>query len=50
MKDVAPPHEMAESHRPVLEALRTGDRRRAGAALRRHVEHFARWVPREAGG
>lgn len=45
MKNVAAPHEVAESHRPVLEALRTGDSRKSGTALRRHVEHFARWVP-----
>jgi DNA-binding GntR family transcriptional regulator len=34
------PHELAERHRPVLEALRAGDPERAGAALRRHVEQF----------
>jgi DNA-binding GntR family transcriptional regulator len=34
------PHELAERHRPVLEALRAGDPDRAGATLRRHVEQF----------
>jgi DNA-binding GntR family transcriptional regulator len=33
-------HELAELHRPVLDALRAGDAEAAGAALRRHVEHF----------
>lgn len=33
-------HEIAELHRPVLEALRERDGERSGLALRRHVEHF----------
>jgi DNA-binding GntR family transcriptional regulator len=33
-------HEIAELHRPVVEALRARNPERAGAALRRHVEHF----------
>ncbi len=33
-------HELAELHRPVLDALRAGDAEAAGTALRRHVEHF----------
>jgi DNA-binding GntR family transcriptional regulator len=33
-------HEIAELHRPVLEALRAGDAELAGTTLRRHVEHF----------
>jgi DNA-binding GntR family transcriptional regulator len=33
-------HEIAELHRPVLEALRERDGKKAGAALRLHVEHF----------
>src|SRR3954469_24845404 len=40
-------HDVAEAHRPVLEAIRSGDSRAAGRALRRHVEQFARWVPAE---
>jgi DNA-binding GntR family transcriptional regulator len=32
--------ELAERHRPVLEALRAGDPERAGTTLRRHVEQF----------
>ena len=34
-------HEIAERHRPVLEALRARDPDRAGTALRRHLEEFA---------
>ena len=34
-------HEIAERHRPVLEALRARDPDAAGAALRRHLEEFA---------
>jgi DNA-binding GntR family transcriptional regulator len=37
-------HEIAELHRPVLDALRDGDPERAGLALRRHVEHFGELV------
>jgi DNA-binding GntR family transcriptional regulator len=33
-------HEIAERHRPVLEALRGRDPEAAGAALRRHVEQY----------
>ena len=33
-------HEIAEMHRPVLEALEARDPELAGATLRRHVEHF----------
>lgn len=33
-------HEIAELHRPVLEALRERDAEGSGLALRRHVEHF----------
>jgi DNA-binding GntR family transcriptional regulator len=33
-------HEIAERHRPVLEALRAGNPEAAGAALRRHVEQY----------
>ena len=33
-------HEIAERHRPVLEALRACDPEAAGAALRRHVEQY----------
>jgi DNA-binding GntR family transcriptional regulator len=34
-------HEIAERHRPVLDALRDRDPDRAGAALRRRLEEFA---------
>jgi DNA-binding GntR family transcriptional regulator len=33
-------HEIAELHRPVLDALRARDAEAAGTALRRQVEHF----------
>jgi DNA-binding GntR family transcriptional regulator len=33
-------HDIAERHRPVLEALRTRDPELAGTTLRRHVEQF----------
>jgi DNA-binding GntR family transcriptional regulator len=33
-------HQIAELHRPVLDALRDRDPERAGTALRHHVEHF----------
>ena len=36
---------VAESHVPVLEAIRTGDAERAASVLRRHIESFAAWVP-----
>jgi DNA-binding GntR family transcriptional regulator len=39
--------DVAESHLPVLEAIRSGDPKRAGRALRRHVEQFASWIPVE---
>lgn len=34
------PHDLAELHVPVLDALSAGDPDAAGAAIRRHVEHF----------
>jgi DNA-binding GntR family transcriptional regulator len=37
-------HQIAELHRPVLDALRARDPKTAGAALRRHVEHFGELV------
>jgi DNA-binding GntR family transcriptional regulator len=37
-------HDIAELHRPVLEALRDRDSGRAGLALRRHVEYFGELV------
>jgi DNA-binding GntR family transcriptional regulator len=37
-------HEIAELHRPVLDALRDRDPKRAGLALRLHVEHFGELV------
>jgi DNA-binding GntR family transcriptional regulator len=37
-------HEIAERHRPVLDALREKDPGRAGTALRRHLEDFAEFL------
>jgi DNA-binding GntR family transcriptional regulator len=37
--------EVAETHVPVLEALRSGDAETAATALRSHIESFAQWVP-----
>lgn len=34
------PHELAELHRPVLEALKVGDGEKAGMLIREHVEFF----------
>jgi DNA-binding GntR family transcriptional regulator len=47
VKDHSDLHEIAEMHRPLIEAFRSGDRARCGRAVRRHIEHFAKWVPRE---
>lgn len=40
--------EIVAMHEPVLEALRGGDPDRAGAALRRHVEHFGEVLRRRS--
>jgi DNA-binding GntR family transcriptional regulator len=37
-------HAIAESHVPILEALRARDPERTSAALREHFEYYARWV------
>ena len=47
VKDHSDLHEIAEMHRPLIEAFRGGDRARCRRAVRRHIEHFAKWVPRE---
>jgi DNA-binding GntR family transcriptional regulator len=39
--------DVAESHLAVVEAIRSGDPKRAGRTLRRHVEQFAGWIPEE---
>lgn len=36
---------VAESHVPVLEALKRGDAEQSATILRRHIESFADWVP-----
>jgi DNA-binding GntR family transcriptional regulator len=43
-------HEIAELHRPVLEALRARDPELAGSTLRRHVEQFAELLKGAAPG
>jgi DNA-binding GntR family transcriptional regulator len=35
---------IAESHVPILAALRAGDAERSAGALREHFEYYARWV------
>jgi DNA-binding GntR family transcriptional regulator len=37
-------HAIAESHVPILEALRAQDPERTAGALREHFEYYARWV------
>ncbi len=37
-------HEIAEMHRPILEALAAGDSERAGAIIRQHVEFFGKLI------
>jgi len=37
-------HEIAEMHRPVLEALAEGDAEKAGLLLRKHVEYFGELI------
>lgn len=34
------PRDVAEMHRPIIEALRSGNAEAAGSAIRAHVEHF----------
>jgi DNA-binding GntR family transcriptional regulator len=41
-------HEIAEMHRPVLEALRERDPHKAGTVLRHHVEHFGELLKGES--
>lgn len=43
-------HVVAESHRPVLEALRAGNAAQSGRILRKHIESYAKWVPLDAAG
>jgi DNA-binding GntR family transcriptional regulator len=38
------PYELAERHRPVLEALAAGDSERAGTLIRQHVEFFGELI------
>jgi len=37
--------EVAESHVPVMETLRSGDPERSARALREHIESFSGWAP-----
>lgn len=37
-------YELAEMHRPILEALAEGDAEKAGLLLRKHVEHFGELI------
>jgi DNA-binding GntR family transcriptional regulator len=47
VKDHSDLHEVAEMHAPLIDAFRTQDRARCARMLRKHIEHFAKWVPRE---
>jgi DNA-binding GntR family transcriptional regulator len=47
VKDHPDLHDVAEMHRPIIEVFRTQDRARCARMLRKHIEHFAKWVPRE---
>ena len=44
------PREAAEKHVPILEAIRSGSRPRAGREARKHVEEFARIARRAREG
>ncbi|MDQ6661327.1 MAG: GntR family transcriptional regulator [Chloroflexota bacterium] len=44
LKTELDPHQLAERHRPVLEALAAGDSERAGALIRQHVEYFGKLI------
>jgi DNA-binding GntR family transcriptional regulator len=50
VKDRPGLHEVADLHLPIIEAFRTGHPARCGRAVRRHIELFAKWVPREDAG
>ena len=47
VKDHPGLHEVADMHLPIIDAFRSQDRARCGRALRKHIEHFAKWVPRD---
>jgi DNA-binding GntR family transcriptional regulator len=47
VKDHSDLHEVAEMHAPLIEAFRSQDRARCARMVRKHIEHFAKWVPRE---
>jgi DNA-binding GntR family transcriptional regulator len=47
VKDRPDLREVAEMHAPLIEAFRAGNPRQCGRMLRRHLEHFAKWVPKE---
>jgi DNA-binding GntR family transcriptional regulator len=40
-------HAVAEMHRPLIEAFRTRNPARCARMVRKHIEHFAKWVPKE---
>jgi DNA-binding GntR family transcriptional regulator len=47
IKSDADLRDIAETHRPIIDALRDRQSARAGRALRKHIESFAKWVPRD---
>ena len=34
-------------HRPLIEVFRTGSPAQCARMVRKHIEHFAKWVPKE---
>jgi DNA-binding GntR family transcriptional regulator len=47
VKDRPDLHDVAEMHRPLIDVFRTQDAAKCARMLRKHVEHFAKWVPKE---
>jgi DNA-binding GntR family transcriptional regulator len=40
-------HAVAEMHRPIIDAFGSESPSRCARAVRKHIEHFAKWVPAE---
>jgi DNA-binding GntR family transcriptional regulator len=47
VKDRPDLRDVAAMHAPLIDAFRSQDAARCGGMLREHVEHFAKWVPKE---
>ena len=48
VKDHPGLHEVADLHLPLIDAFRRQEPRHCGRVMRKHIEHFAKWVPRDA--